>query len=95
MQLFSSFVLDRIGITLQMIDVFMQTIVFLLELLHLLLQHLCFFPLVRECSQPVMTEDHAVRHDERQECGREGGRATAPEIDAVLSSSGDLGQFDG
>jgi hypothetical protein len=93
-QFFTSLMLDRVGITLQVVDVLVQAVVFLLKLLHLLLEHLCFFALVCEGSETVMAEDDAIGHDERQDGRREGSGAATPQIDAVLRSPGELGQFD-
>jgi len=94
MQFFTSLVLNRIGVTLQVIDVFMQAVVFLLKLLHLLLEQLCFFALVCEGSETVVSEDDAIGHNKRQDGSRKGSGAATPKIDAVLRSSGKLGQFD-
>ena len=65
MQFFTSLVLDRVWITLEVVDVLVEAVVFLLKLLHLLLEHLCLLALVCEGSETVMAEDDAVRHNER------------------------------
>ena len=95
MQLFASFVLDSVRVGLQVVDVLAQAIVFLLQLLHLLLEHLSFFPLVRKGRQSVMPEHHAVRHTDGKGTRREGGGAATPQIDAVFRGSGQFGQFVG
>ena len=95
MQFLASLVLDRVGITLQVGDVLVQAVVLLLKLLHLPLEHLCFFTLVCEGSETVMAEDDAIGHHERQGGGRDRGSTAAPQIDAVLRSPRELGQFDG
>jgi hypothetical protein len=94
MQFFTSLVLDRVGITLKVVDVLVEAVVFLLKLLHLLLEHLCLFALVGKGSKTVMAEDDSIGHNERQNGSREGSNAATPQIDAVLRSSGELGQFD-
>ena len=94
MQFFTSLVLDRIGISLEVVDVLVETVVFFLKLLHLLLEQLCFFALVREGSETVMAEDDAIGHNECQDGRREGGSTATPQINAVLRSPGELGQFD-
>ncbi len=93
MQFFTGLVLDRVGIALQVADVLVEAIVLFLKLLHLLLENLCFFALVGESSEPVMSEDDAIGHNERQAGGRDGGRAATPQIDAVLRGPGEFGQF--
>jgi hypothetical protein len=94
-QLFASFVLDRVRIALQVVDVLVQAVIFLLQLLHLDLEHFCFFALVSEGRKTVVAEDDAVGHHERQKGRREGSPAAAPQVDAVLRGSGELWQFDG
>jgi len=94
-QFLASLVLDRVGIALQVGDVLVQAVVFLLELLHLILKHLCFLTLVGEGGETVMAEDDTVRHDQREGSGRDGSSTSPPEIDAVLGRPCELGQFDG
>jgi len=91
---FTSLVLDCVGITLQVIDVLVQAIIFLLKLLHLFLEQLCFLALVGEGRETVMAKDDAIGHYERQNGRREGSSTTTPQIDAVLRSPGEFGQFD-
>ncbi len=80
---------------MQVVDVLMQAIVFLLKLPHLLLKQLCFFALMSKRRETVMTEDDAIGHYEGQG-GRCDGSATAtPQVETVLRSLGKLGQFDG
>ena len=95
MQFFSGLMLDRIGIALQVGDVLVQAVVFLLKLLHLLLEDFCFFTLMGEGGETVMAKDDAVGHNEREGGGGDGGSTAAPQVDAVLGSPGELGQFDG
>ena len=95
MQFFTSLVLDRIGISLEVVDVLVETVVFFLKLLHLLLEQLCFFALVREGSETVMAKDDAIGHDEGKGGCREGRATATPQIETVLRSLGELGQFDG
>ena len=95
MEFFASLVLDRIGIALQVADVLVEAIVFLLKLQHLLLEDFCFFAFVRKGSEAVVTEDNAVRHDEGKCAGRDGSSTTTPQIDAALGSPRELGQLYG
>lgn len=95
MELFAGLMLDRIRIVLQMIDVLVQAIVFFLKLLQLQLKGFRFFPFVGEYGQTIVAKDDAVGHHERQGGGSEGGRATAPQVDAVLRGSGQFGEFAG
>jgi len=95
MQFFASLVLDRVWITLKMVDVLVQPVIFFLKLLHLHLEQVCLFALVCEGSETVMSEDDAIGHHERQDGSREGGSTATPQIDAVLRSPGELGQFGG
>ena len=95
MQFLTGLVLDRVGITLQVGDVLMQAVVFLLKLLHLALEHLCFFTLVCEGSETVMAKDDTIGHNQRQGGGRDSGSTAAPQIDAVLGRPCELGEFDG
>ncbi len=95
MQILTSLVLDRIGIALEVVDVLVEAIVFLLKVLHLLLKHLCFFALVGEGGETVMAEDDTIGHDEREGGGRDGSSTTTPQIDAVLGRPRELGQLNG
>ena len=95
MQFLASLMLDRVGIALQVIDVLVEAVVFLLKLLHLLLEELCFFALVGEGRETVMAEDDAIGHDKGKCGGRDGGAAATPQVETVLRSLGELGQFDG
>jgi hypothetical protein len=92
---FTSLVLDCVGITLQVIDVLVQAIIFLLKLLHLFLEQLCFLALVGEGRETVMAKDDAIGHDEGKGGCREGRATATPQIETVLRSLGELGQFDG
>ncbi len=95
MEFFASFVLDRVGVVLQVIDVLVQAIIFLLELLHLLLEQLSFFALVGEGGEAVMSKDDAVGHDQGEDGGGEGGGAAPPKIHAVFCGAGERGELAG
>ena len=88
-QLFTGLMFNRVGIALQMIDVFVQALVLLLQLLRLELQHLRFSALVGERGQTVMAEDDAVGHHQRQRARRQGRGAATPKIGAVLCGLGE------
>jgi hypothetical protein len=94
-QLFARLVLDGVGVALQVVYVLVQSLVFLLELQHLLLKLFCLFPLVGIGRQTVMTEDDAVRHHEGESGGRDGRSSPPPQVDAVLGRSSEFGELGG
>ena len=95
MEFLASFVLDRIRIGLQVVDMLAQAVIFLLQLLHLLLEDFGFFPLVGEGGEAVVAKDDAVRHHEREGSRCHGCRATAPQVDAIFRCTGKFRQFAG
>src|ERR1700761_2269001 len=66
-----------------------QPIILSLQQLHLLLQRPSLLPLVQENRNPVVTEDHAVRHAQGQNTNRHGSRFAAPTVDTFARGPSD------
>jgi hypothetical protein len=74
MQLFACLMFNGGRVVLQLIDVILEAAVLRLELLHLDLQLARFLTLIKEGCHTVVTEDHAVAHQDGQESGTKGGQ---------------------
>jgi hypothetical protein len=66
--------LDGSRIVLELVNVILEAAVFRLELLHLALQLACFRALIEERGNSVVTEDHAVTHQDGEDTGTKGGQ---------------------
>ena len=76
-QLFARLMLDRSRIVLQLIDMLLQAAVLCLELLHLDLKLARFLALIEEGRDPVVSEDHAVAHQDGKTASAKGGQLAA------------------
>lgn len=88
MQFFARLMLNRRGIVLQLIVVLVKPRVLCPQLLHLLLQLAGLGTFVREHRQPVVSEDDAISHHERQRASAERGEL-APRIVDSQTHCGD------
>jgi hypothetical protein len=74
MQLFACLMFNGGRVVLQLIDVILEAAVLRLKLLHLDLQLARFLTLIKEGGHSVVTEDHAVAHQDGQDTGTKGGQ---------------------
>ena len=92
MQFFPRLVFNRSGIILQPVHMPSQPIILRLQHLHLLLQRLCFFPLVLKHCQTIVAEHHAIGHNQRQYPDTYSRCLAPPAINAFFYLAGDNGQ---
>lgn len=78
MKLFARLMFNRAWIVLQPVDMPLQAAIFTLQLLHLQEQAARISPLGGKSGEAVVTEDHAIGHEQRQNGSNQRGSATTP-----------------